>query len=137
MTYSYARRLLNIAQSDDRNARVRAVDALAKIKNLDGWHYSLLAHTCDARTAVGLARTKDVDLKFFVNPPDRYVYYNHDKIVSWMKHFLISLTKRSEHPCMAYFIKKAFVNVQVTFTFQPYSHSLSERVDLFRTWDVW
>ncbi|GLV44251.1 uncharacterized protein CBL_12453 [Carabus blaptoides fortunei] len=112
VTYSYARRLLNIAQSDDRNARVRAVDALAKIRNLDGWHYSLLAHTCDARTAVGLARTKDVDLKFFVNPPDRYVYYNHDKIVSWMKHFLISLTKHSEHPCMAYFIKKAFVNVQ-------------------------
>lgn len=113
LSFTYSRRLLNIAQSEDENFRRRAVDALAHIKTLDSWHYSILAHMVDARTAVGLARSENVDLKYFLKPPSRYVIYNHDRIVSWMKHFLISLDRCSKHPCMTYFINKAFINPQV------------------------
>lgn len=116
VAFTYAKKLLTIAQSDDLRTRKKAVDALSRIKTLDDWHYSLLAHMLDARTAVGLARSEDVDLKYFLKPPNRYVYYNHERIVSWMKHFLTSLEKCSKHPCMSYFISKAFVNPQVRDT---------------------
>lgn len=33
------------------------------------YQYGTVAQTCDQRTAIGLARSKDVDLRFFLPPP--------------------------------------------------------------------
>lgn len=113
LKFSYARRLLSMANSGNKGVRVRAVAQLGRISNLDNWHYSLLAHMCDARTAVGLARTKDVDFRFFLEPPFRYMTYNHEMIVNTVKEFLIALHAKSKHLCLGYFISRAFVDVQV------------------------
>ncbi|KAF2904971.1 hypothetical protein ILUMI_01214 [Ignelater luminosus] len=108
LKFAYARRLLNMTNSENSAVRRRAVKQLAEIKNLDNWHYSLLAHILDARTAVGLARTEDVDPRFFIQPPYRYLSYNHEMIINSMKEFLIALNNRSKHSCMTYFINRAF-----------------------------
>lgn len=113
LKFAYCLRLLNLANNDDKKTRIKAVKYLGSVRNLGNWHYSLLAHMCDARTAAGLARIKDVDLKYFLEPPFRYVSYNHEMLVNTMKEFLIVLHAKSKHLCMEYFISRAFVDVQV------------------------
>lgn len=121
LKFSYARRLLSMANSGNRAVRIRAVTQLGRISNLDSWHYSLLAHMCDARTAVGLARARDVDFRFFLEPPFRYITYNHEMIVNTMKEFLIALHAKSKHLCLGYFISRAFIDVQVKFYYHLYN----------------
>lgn len=113
LKFSYARRLLNMASSEHRAVRIRAVDHLGKISNLDSWHYSLLAHMCDAKTAVGLARIRNTDPRLFLEPPFRYLAYNHAMIIKTLKEFLITLHSKSKHVCLGYFISRAFIDVQV------------------------
>lgn len=113
--FAYAQRLLFMANSEERTIRLRAVEHLGLIKNLDNWHYSLLAHMYDARTAVGLARIKNVDLRFFAEPPFRYLTYNHEMFVNTMKDFLVALHAKSKHVCLGYFINEAFEDVHVSF----------------------
>lgn len=117
LRFSYAVRLLHLTGSKHKTVRTKAVKNLGQIKELDDWHYSLLAHMCDSRTAVGLARTKDVDLRFFLDPPFRYMTYNHQMFINTMKEFLISLHNKSKHHCLGYFISRAFVDVQVGIIF--------------------
>lgn len=111
LTFSYARRLLNLAQNENPEIRLRAIRSLAAIHSLDDWHYSLLAHMCDARTAIGLARSKDVDLRYFVCAPNPFVQ-SHVGLAKWVQDFMISLNKTCEHQCLEYFITKKFQNLQ-------------------------
>lgn len=117
LKFAYARRLLNMTNSENSTVRCRAVKQLAEIKNLDNWHYSLLAHILDARTAVGLARTENVNPRFFIQPPYRYLTYDHEMIINSMKEFLIALNNRSKHSCMTYFINRAFFDQVVEWCF--------------------
>lgn len=117
LTFSYARRLLSLASSESKAVRWRAIKQLAKIKYLDNWHYTLLAHMCDAKVAVGLARSKDVDLRFFTEPPYKY---NQEMLVNIVKEFLVDLHVKSKHVCIGYFISRVFVDVQVSFRFLNY-----------------
>lgn len=112
--FAYAQRLLYLANSDERAVRIRAVKHLGNVKSLDNWHYSLLAHMCDAKIAVGLARVKNVDLRFFAEPPFRYITYNHEMFVNTMKDFLVALHSKSKHVCLEYFINEAFEDIHVS-----------------------
>lgn len=113
LKFSFAKRLLVLATSDNRFIRRKAVRQLAKIKKLESWQYSQLADMIDARTAVGLARTPDVDPRIFNNPPLRFLGHTHEMIVNVMKDLLINLHAMSQHPCMGYFISKAFRDLHV------------------------
>lgn len=68
----------------------------------------------DPRTAVGLARTADSDLRLFPNPPIRYLVHTHDMIVDLVKDLLVKLHATSQHPCMGYFVSKVFADVDVS-----------------------
>lgn len=114
LTFAFAQRLLHAANAEDRAVRVRAIKRLGEIKSLDTWHYSILARMCDAKAAVGLARHREIDLRFFVEPPMGFVTYNHEKFVGMVKEFLVALHEKSKHVCMGYFIGEAFEDVHVS-----------------------
>lgn len=65
--HSVAWRLLEVAKTGDRYDRLKAVHQLARIDHLKDWDYRHLAQTCDARTAVSLAR-HECDARWFVRP---------------------------------------------------------------------
>ncbi|XP_018578480.2 protein SERAC1, partial [Anoplophora glabripennis] len=119
LKFAYARRLVRLANSDNKIFRVKAIKQLAQIKNLDKWHCALLANMIDPRTAVALARSGSADKRLFMEPPLRYHNYNRDMIINAMREFLISLFEKSQHLCMGYFLSKAFV----------YEHDNSHIVD--------
>jgi hypothetical protein len=114
--FSFAKRLLILANSENKYLRKKAVRQLARIKKLDNWQFNLLSNMIDARTAVGLARTPDVDPRFFIPPPLRYLGHTHNMIVDVMKDLLVNLHAISQHPCMDYFISKAFSDIDVSVT---------------------
>ncbi|CAH1994451.1 unnamed protein product [Acanthoscelides obtectus] len=76
---------------------------------MDQWHCCLLANMIDARAAVGLARSGDVDKRLFLEPPLRYHNFNKDMLVNVMRDFLINLYEKSQHQCLGYFLSKVFV----------------------------
>ncbi|KAJ8969533.1 hypothetical protein NQ314_001716 [Rhamnusium bicolor] len=80
LKFAYARRLVRLANSDNKSFRIKAVRQLGKVQHLDKWHCALLANMIDPRTAVGLARSGDVDKRLFMEPPLRYHNYNRDMI---------------------------------------------------------
>ncbi|XP_075002152.1 protein SERAC1 isoform X6 [Calonectris borealis] len=61
--------LLKRSQSKDKEVRLQAVQDLANNSHWHDYQYGTVAQTCDQRTAIGLARSKDIDLRFFLPPP--------------------------------------------------------------------
>ncbi|XP_033632514.1 protein SERAC1-like isoform X1 [Asterias rubens] len=62
-------RLLKKAQSDNPQRRRAAVAKLAKKHHWHDAEYRAIAQACDLRTLIGLARSADVDMRFFLDPP--------------------------------------------------------------------
>lgn len=113
--FAYARRLLHMANNDEKQARLRTVQQLGSLKGLSTWNYYTLSKMCDARTAVGLARVDGVDLRFFAEPPLTYFSYNREKLLNTMKDFLVALHAKSKHVCLEYFINEAFEDAHVSW----------------------
>lgn len=107
LKFFYARRLLNLAGSDNREIRTRAVYHLAKLDTLKNWHYKLLEQLCDAPVAVSLARVKGVDERFFSDAPHAYHASNSYKLVHSMRQYL-TLLSQSDHSCIKNFVNTAF-----------------------------
>nr|XP_042704221.1 protein SERAC1 isoform X3 [Chrysemys picta bellii] len=61
--------LLKRSQSEDRIVRLQAVQQLAENGHWHDYQYRTIAQACDQRTVIGLARSKDIDLRFFLPPP--------------------------------------------------------------------
>ncbi|XP_050805557.1 protein SERAC1 isoform X2 [Gopherus flavomarginatus] len=61
--------LLKRSQSEDRIVRLQAVQQLAENSHWHDYQYRTVAQACDQRTVIGLARSKDIDLRFFLPPP--------------------------------------------------------------------
>ncbi|PKU31366.1 protein serac1 [Limosa lapponica baueri] len=61
--------LLKRSQSEDKEVRLQAVQDLANNRHWHDYQYGTVAQTCDQRTAIGLARSKDINLRFFLPPP--------------------------------------------------------------------
>lgn len=111
LKFLYAQRLLNLSKSENKMIRLRAMEQMRMIKKLDNWQYSLLAHMCDANTAIGLSRTPGVDPKLFVEPPRNYTTYNYYMLVNEAREFLLHLESQASHPCLTKFINQAFAEV--------------------------
>lgn len=109
LKFAYARRLVRLANTGDREYRMKAIRHLAKVKNLDHWHCCLLANMMNSKTAVALARSDAAEKRLFMDPPLRYHNYNRNMLISATREFLINLYERSEHPCLRYFLSEAFV----------------------------
>ncbi|XP_022097729.1 protein SERAC1-like [Acanthaster planci] len=62
-------RLLKRAQFDNPQRRRTAVAKLAKKHHWIDAEYRAIAQACDQRTLIGLARSADVDARFFLAPP--------------------------------------------------------------------
>ncbi|XP_063164140.1 protein SERAC1 isoform X2 [Candoia aspera] len=60
--------LVKRSQSKDKMVRLQAVQELASNRYWHDYQYRTVAQTSDQRTAVALARSKDVDLRFFLPP---------------------------------------------------------------------
>ncbi|XP_042704220.2 protein SERAC1 isoform X1 [Chrysemys picta bellii] len=61
--------LLKRSQSEDRIVRLQAVQQLAENGHWHDYQYRTIAQACDQRTVIGLARSKDIDLRVFLPPP--------------------------------------------------------------------
>ncbi|KAK7863632.1 hypothetical protein R5R35_006169 [Gryllus longicercus] len=109
---SLAWRLLHMAQTGDQRDRLEAVRSLVDIKDLKDSDYRQLAQACDARTAVGLARTRGVDLRFFLNPPYFHEKVTKIEILDRLRLLLQDLIREKPHPCIQYFLSKAFPEFQ-------------------------
>lgn len=128
--FAYARRLIRVANSSDKEFRIKAITNLAKIKNLDQWHCSLLASMMGPRVAVALARSRGVDKRILLEPPLRYHNYNKVMLTNAMRDLLICLYEHSGHACLGYFLSKVFVYEHVSKVCLIYS-SLGKTVILF------
>uniref|UniRef100_A0A8C0R339 Protein SERAC1 n=1 Tax=Canis lupus dingo TaxID=286419 RepID=A0A8C0R339_CANLU len=61
--------LLRKSQSGDRAARLQAVQEMSETHHWQDYQYRIIAQACDLRTLIGLARSKESDLRFFLPPP--------------------------------------------------------------------
>eukprot|EP00076_Gallus_gallus_P019315 XP_015139704.1 protein SERAC1 isoform X2 [Gallus gallus] len=144
--------LLKRTQSEDKEVRLQAVQELAKNTHWHGnvcWYYQYgtVAQTCDQRTAIGLARSKDIDLRFFLPPPSLPKMKNDYLIEDELRLLLVSLPQTGLDPCVQYFTSLALRESSQTLAAQrgglwcfggnglPYCETLgkvpSETVELF------
>ncbi|XP_068926422.1 protein SERAC1 isoform X3 [Petaurus breviceps papuanus] len=61
--------LLKKSKSDDKMVRLQAVEEMAANHYWHDYQYRTIAQACDVRTIIGLARSKEADLRFFLPPP--------------------------------------------------------------------
>ncbi|XP_046771074.1 protein SERAC1 isoform X3 [Gallus gallus] len=139
--------LLKRTQSEDKEVRLQAVQELAKNTHWHDYQYGTVAQTCDQRTAIGLARSKDIDLRFFLPPPSLPKMKNDYLIEDELRLLLVSLPQTGLDPCVQYFTSLALRESSQTLAAQrgglwcfggnglPYCETLgkvpSETVELF------
>lgn len=130
MKFAYARRVIRVANSNDKEFRMKAIANLSKVKDLDQWHCSLLASMMDPRVAVALARSQGADKRMLLEPPLRYHNYNNVMLINAMRDLLIGLYEKSQHACLGYFLSKVFVYEQVSINvLLPFYRNI---LDLFK-----
>lgn len=99
--------LLKKTQSPEKIVHLKAVENLAKIHYWQEYQYRTVAQACDRRTIIGLARSKDTDLRFFL-PPRTLPKVNDDYSIEDRLHHLLSSLPQSElEQCIKYFTSLA------------------------------
>ncbi|XP_065536705.1 protein SERAC1 isoform X1 [Lathamus discolor] len=99
--------LLKRTQSEDKEVRLQAVQDLANNSHWHGYQYGTVAQTCDQRTAIGLARSKDTNLRFFLPPPPLPKIKNDYTIEDELRLLLVSLPQTDLDPCVQHFTSLA------------------------------
>ncbi|XP_063522843.1 protein SERAC1 isoform X5 [Pongo pygmaeus] len=61
--------LLRKSKSDDKTTRLEAVREMSETHHWHDYQYRIIAQACDPKTLIGLARSKESDLRFFLLPP--------------------------------------------------------------------
>ncbi|XP_071443137.1 protein SERAC1 [Hetaerina americana] len=113
---SLAWRLLHIAQNGNQRQRLKAVHSLAHLENLEDSDYCQLAQACDPKTAVGLARTKGVDLRLFLKPPNYPSPIKKEDLVDSSHELLKHLNNEEAQECVRYFVSKVLPELQENST---------------------
>ena len=113
-------RLLHLANTGGYEQHIKAVQDLSKLSLSDG-EYQQLAQSCECRTAVGLARTANVDLRFFLPPSILPPECRERELLEMFKEVLTKLPAESAdlHECIKYFTSTAL---------DQYLHSCEEDV---------
>ncbi|KAK6489048.1 protein SERAC1 isoform X1 [Huso huso] len=139
--------LLKKSKAKDKETRLQAVQELAEISHWHDYQYRTVAQACDQRTAIGLARSKDVDLRFFL-PPSQLPKVDDDfSIEDRLRQLLDSLPQSEVDQCVQYFTSLALRESSQSLAAQrgglwcfggnglPYAQSLSsvpsEKVESF------
>uniref|UniRef100_A0A3B3DCJ4 Protein SERAC1 n=1 Tax=Oryzias melastigma TaxID=30732 RepID=A0A3B3DCJ4_ORYME len=138
--------LLKQTQSANKAIRLQAVQELADNHH---WHYQYqtAAQVIDQRTAVGLARTPHVDLRFFRQPPALPDLEDGMSVEDGLRQLLASLPQSEVDKCVQYFTSLALRESTQSMAAQrgglwcfggnglPYAQSLtsvpSEKVESF------
>ncbi|XP_034143729.1 protein SERAC1 isoform X2 [Esox lucius] len=139
--------LLKRACSASRTTRLSAVQELAQNHHWQDYQYQTAAQAVDQRTAVGLARTPQVDLRFFLSPPVLPGMEDGLSIEDGLRQLLASLPQSEVDQCVQYFTSLALRETTQAMAAQrgglwcfggnglPYAQSLtsvpSEKVESF------
>ncbi|KAK2576698.1 hypothetical protein KPH14_005359 [Odynerus spinipes] len=105
-----AYRLLYVARFGDEHQCARAVKTLCSLNHLEDWHYQNMAQMLDARTAVALARTPNIDERFFLKPPYFHMEHKLHDVIQKVHDMLLHLNSLCDklHPCLTQFLHKKF-----------------------------
>ncbi|KAM4040926.1 protein SERAC1 isoform 2-T2 [Anomaloglossus baeobatrachus] len=99
--------LLKGSQSTDKRVRLEAIQNMAGIHYWRDYQYRTVAQACDRRTIVGLARSNDVDLRFFLPPPALPKIDENYSIEDEVRQLLSSLPHTELDQCIKYFTSLA------------------------------
>ncbi|KAF3849915.1 hypothetical protein F7725_019634 [Dissostichus mawsoni] len=139
--------LLKRTMSPNKAIRVQAVQDLAENHHWQDYQYQTAAQIIDQRTAVGLARTPKVDLRFFLRSPALPELENNLSAEDGLRQLLASLPQSEVDKCVQYFTSLALRESTQSLAAQrgglwcfggnglPYAQSLtsvpSEKVESF------
>jgi len=129
-------RLLNQANVGEYEQHLKAVKDLSKLSLSDG-EIQQIAQSVECRTAIGLARTSDVDLRFFLPPAPLPSETMEKEIVAIFRDILTSLPSEDKdlHECINYFTSTALdqyinnyedevLDTDISFEFHRESHHI-------------
>uniref|UniRef100_A0A8C8GFQ1 Protein SERAC1 n=1 Tax=Oncorhynchus tshawytscha TaxID=74940 RepID=A0A8C8GFQ1_ONCTS len=139
--------LLKRACSANRTSRLSAVQELAQNHHWHDYQYQTAAQAIDQRTALGLARTSQVDQRFFLSPPVLPWMEDRLSVEDGLRQLLASLPQSEVDQCVQYFTSLALRESTQSLAAQrgglwcfggnglPYAQSLtsvpSEKVESF------
>ncbi|XP_073075938.1 protein SERAC1 isoform X2 [Manis javanica] len=99
--------LLRKSKSEDRTARLQAVQEMSEAHHWLDYQYRIIAQACDLRTLIGLARSKESDLRFFLPPPPLPSLKEDSSIEEELRQLLASLPQTELDECIQYFTSLA------------------------------
>uniref|UniRef100_F6ZP39 Protein SERAC1 n=1 Tax=Equus caballus TaxID=9796 RepID=F6ZP39_HORSE len=99
--------LLRKSKLDDRTARLQAVQEMSETHHWHDYQYRIIAQACDPRTLIGLARSKESDLRFFLPPPSLPSLTEDYSIEEELRQLLASLPQTELDECIQYFTSLA------------------------------
>uniref|UniRef100_A0A674A1I5 Protein SERAC1 n=1 Tax=Salmo trutta TaxID=8032 RepID=A0A674A1I5_SALTR len=99
--------LLKRACSANRTTRLSAVQELAQNHHWHDYQYQTAAQAIDQRTALGLARTSQVDQRFFLSPPVLPWVEDRLSVEDGLRQLLASLPQSEVDQCVQYFTSLA------------------------------
>uniref|UniRef100_A0A1A8MWX0 Protein SERAC1 n=5 Tax=Nothobranchius TaxID=28779 RepID=A0A1A8MWX0_9TELE len=139
--------LLKKTQSANKDVRLQAVQEIAANHHWQDYQYQTAAQVIDQRTAVGLARTPQVDLRFFRHPLPPPALEDGLSAENDLRQLLASLPLSEVDKCVQYFTSLALRESDQSMAAQrgglwcfggnglPYAQSLtsvpSEKVETF------
>ncbi|GBN78505.1 hypothetical protein AVEN_116984-1, partial [Araneus ventricosus] len=104
-SYSSYWNLLMLAKSKKQSVRHRAVRLLSQLTNLDKWQYMMIAQASDLYTAVGLARSPNINASFFLSPPFKIL--DTENLREELFQLLLSLSLLDADICIEILAKRA------------------------------
>uniref|UniRef100_A0A8C5K545 Protein SERAC1 n=1 Tax=Jaculus jaculus TaxID=51337 RepID=A0A8C5K545_JACJA len=99
--------LLKKSRSADRAARLEAVREMSEACHWHDYQYRIIAQACDPSTLIGLARSKESDLRFFLPPPPLPSVKEDFSIEEELRQLLASLPQTELDECIQYFTSLA------------------------------
>ncbi|ESO82622.1 hypothetical protein LOTGIDRAFT_108969, partial [Lottia gigantea] len=103
-------KLLELTRSSSEATRYLGVEALAGIECWKDYQFKAVGEKVDGRTLVGLARSKDVDLRYFSSPPCHKT--SQKAIYEELIDLLLLLPDTHEDKCIEYFTQIALKHAQ-------------------------
>ncbi|XP_075223821.1 protein SERAC1 [Lycorma delicatula] len=104
---TYTLQLLSVAMCSDCRSRLKAIEKLSNLQFLSSADFVHLSQKCDAKTAVGLARTPNADHRLFSRRIQSIPSSKQD-LIAKMRDLLLVLNNKKEHECLTYFLSKTF-----------------------------
>ncbi|XP_023939344.1 protein SERAC1 [Bicyclus anynana] len=133
LKHSLAWKLLWVCRNGSKEQRNTAIEQLGAFKHNKSWDCLRIAQALDKNTAVLLAHTRGVDLRYFLPPPIhvRKAAATSELLSYTFKDMIYNLQIINPHSCIQHFLSKYFVNLQEQIgevdSSPPKPDSLSEK----------